>query len=59
MSIEYRINYSNEALADLRGIYTYIAEELLVPEFAKDQIHRILSGVRALNTMPSHYDGLP
>ena len=55
MSIQYSVTYSNEALEDLREIYTYIAEELLVPEIAKDQIHRILRGVRALNTMPSRF----
>ena len=55
MSIQYSVTYSNEALEDLREIYTYIAEDLLVPEIAKDQIHRIQRGVRALNTMPSRF----
>ena len=34
MSIQYSVTYSNEALEDLREIYTYIAEELLVPLIA-------------------------
>lgn len=32
MTENYTVSYSEDALNDLREIYTYIADELLVPE---------------------------
>lgn len=37
----YKVGYSAESLDDLRKIYTYIANELLVPEIATNQVNRI------------------
>ena len=41
MTENYRINYSAEALGDLRDIYNYIVNELLAPENAAAQVKRI------------------
>ena len=41
MTESYNVGYSVDALADLREIYSYIANELLVPETAAAQLGRI------------------
>ena len=41
MMDSYNVGYSVDALGDLREIYSYIANELLVPETAKAQLRRI------------------
>lgn len=38
MTENYTVSYSGDALNDLREIYTYIANELLVPETAAAQV---------------------
>ena len=43
------------ALDDLREIYVYIANELLVPETAAAQVGRIRKEVRSLDFMPARY----
>jgi len=48
----YQINYTDEALQDLRDIYEYLSEELKVPETAATQVKRIRNNVRSLNTFP-------
>ena len=40
--MSYRIEYTNEARQDLRDIYVYIAEKLMVPEIAEGQVNRIM-----------------
>ena len=40
---------------DLRKIYSYIANELLVPETAAAQLGRIRKEVRSLDFMPARY----
>lgn len=40
---------------DLREIYSYIANELLVPETASTQLSRIRKEVRSLDFMPARY----
>ncbi|MDD6615749.1 MAG: type II toxin-antitoxin system RelE/ParE family toxin [Lachnospiraceae bacterium] len=49
------VSYSGEALDDLRDIYTYIANELLVPETAAAQVGRIRKKIRSLDFMPARY----
>ena len=39
----------------MRGIYFYIANELLVPETAAGQVGRIRKEVRSLDFMPARY----
>ncbi len=41
MTDSYKVGYSVDALDDLREIYSYIANELLVPETASAQLSRI------------------
>lgn len=51
----YKVGYSAESLDDLRKIYTYIANELLVPEIATNQVNRIRKEIRLLDTIPFRY----
>ena len=55
MTDRYAVNYSEEALDDLRAIYAYIANALLVPATAAAQVERIRKEVRSLNFMPARY----
>ena len=55
MNESFHISYSPEAVEDLRGIYVYIAFELLVPETAERQVNRIREKVRSLDFMPERY----
>ena len=49
MTDSYNVGYSVDALGDLREIYSYIANELLVPETATAQLGRIRKEVRSLD----------
>ena len=51
----YTVRYSENALDDLREIYAYIANELLAPETAAEQLARIRKAVRSLDFMPARY----
>ena len=51
----YNVSYSVDALGDLREIYSYIANELLVPETAAAQLGGIRKEVRSLDFMPARY----
>ena len=51
----YKVYYSVDVLGDLREIYSYIANELLVPETAKAQLRRIRKEVRSLDFVPARY----
>ncbi len=55
MTENYTVGYSEEALNDLREIYAYIANELLVPETAAMQVGRIRKEVRSLGFMPTRH----
>ena len=55
MTDSYNVSYSVDALDDLREIYSYIANELLVPETASTQLSRIRKEVRSLDFMPARY----
>ena len=55
MMENYAVSYSAEALDDLRGIYTYIAKELLSPETAASQIWRLRKEISSLHFMPARY----
>ncbi len=50
--MKYIIQYTDEAKEDLRGIYKYISEELLMPDMAKLQFKRIIKPVRSLEQFP-------
>ena len=55
MTENYKVGYSEDALDDLREIYAYIANELLVPETTAAQVGRIRKEVRSLDFMPARY----
>ena len=55
MTDSYNVAYSVDALGDLREIYSYFANELLVPETAVAQLGRIRKEVRSLDFMPARY----
>lgn len=51
----FRVEYSQEAVDDLREIYAYIAFELMVPDTARNQVKRIREKIRSLDFMPEKY----
>lgn len=53
--MSYEVVYSAKARQDLRDVYKYIAEELLVPETAKVQTDRIMKVIRSLEEMPMRH----
>ena len=55
MTDSYKVGYSVDALDDLREIYSYIANELLVPETTSAQLGCIRKEVRSLDFMPARY----
>ena len=55
MTDSYNVGYSVDALGDLREIYSYIANELLVSETAAAQLGRKRKKVRSLDFMPARY----
>lgn len=61
MTDSYKVGYSVDAFGDLREIYSYIANELLVPEAAAAQLGRIRKEVddeeRAVTVARIFYGG--
>lgn len=53
--MSYEVNISSEAQEDLRGIYAYIAFNLLSPLNAKGQIIRLNEAIRSLDEFPLRY----
>ncbi len=53
--MSWSVKYSDRARQDLRGIYEYIAYELLAPETAAGQAARIMKEIRSLEEMPMRY----
>lgn len=51
----YNILFSEEALNDLEGIYSYIAFSLEAPGVAEMQVNRIRAEIRTLCSMPERY----
>jgi len=51
----YEVEVSNQADADLRGIYEYIAFELLSPENAYGQLERLERSISNLDYMPKRF----
>lgn len=47
--------YTAGARRDLRGIYEYIAYDLLAPETAVGQIRRIIKEIRTLDELPMRF----
>lgn len=55
MTGSYRVGYSTDALDDLREIYVYIANEILVSETAAAQVGRSRKEVHSLDFIPARY----
>lgn len=53
--MKYKIVFTEQADADLRSIYEYIAFNLLEPGIAKSQLESIEKGIQSLNEMPSRF----
>ena len=53
--MKWKIQYSAQALEDLKVIFEYIAFELLVPDTARGQVKRIMDSVDKLDEMPMMY----
>ncbi|WP_088228697.1 type II toxin-antitoxin system RelE/ParE family toxin [Desulfosporosinus sp. FKB] len=50
--MQYRIQITNRALADMEAIYNYIAEQLQASEVAMGQYNRIADAIETLVTFP-------
>ena len=55
MSRKYKINYSPDALDDLKDIYSYIAFNLLEKDTGRKLIAKIRKEIKTLNSMPERY----
>lgn len=53
--MSWNIVYTAEARRDLKGIYEYIAYDLLAPETAAGQTQRIMKEISALDEMPMRF----
>lgn len=53
--MKYKIVLTKQADTDLRGIYEYIAFNLLEPELAARQLGRIEKGILSLDEMPERF----
>lgn len=51
----YEVTITEQAESDLRGIYEYIAFELLSPENAEGQLDRLEEHILGLETFPEKY----
>lgn len=51
----YRVEYSQEALVDIKSIYTYISQILHAPLTAIRQVNRIRKEIRDLEAFPTRY----
>ena len=53
--MKWKIQYSAQALEDIKAIFEYIAFELLVPDTARGQVKRIMDSVGKLDETPMMY----
>lgn len=53
--MKFEIVYTAGAKRDLRNIYEYIAQKLLVPETAAGQVQRIMKEIRSLDELPMRF----
>ena len=56
--MKYKIELTKQADVDLRGIYEYIALNLLELETAARLLERIEKGILSLDEMPEHFEFL-
>ena len=53
--VKYRVDITDEALADMESIYEYIAFKLLAPENAMGQYNRIADAILTLDSYPERF----
>ena len=53
--VKYRVDITDEALADMESIYEYIAFKLLAPENAMGQYNRIADAILTLESYPERF----
>ena len=53
--MKYKVNYTASAKRDIRGIYEYVAYQLIAPDTAADLVRRIQSEVLKLDENPERY----
>lgn len=53
--MKYEIEITAKAKSDIRGIYDYIATELLSPETAANQLDRLEKSILGLDFMPLRF----
>lgn len=53
--MNYKVEISVQAKADLRNTYKYIAFDLLAPQNAARQLDRLEEGIKSLEFMPLRY----
>ncbi len=51
----WKVNYTAQALEDLKGIYEYISLVLLSPDSASKMVEKIKKAIRSLDYMPEKY----
>lgn len=49
---KWNVIITTQAQLEIRGIQSYIANVLLVPETASKQVRRIIDGIKSLDEMP-------
>jgi len=53
--VKYRVDITDEALADMESLYEYIKFKLLVPENAMEQYNRIADAILTLDSYPERF----
>lgn len=53
--VKYRVDITDEALADMESLYEYIKFKLLVPENAMEQYNRIADAILTLESYPERF----
>ncbi len=53
--VKYRVDITDEALADMESLYEYIKFKLLAPENAIGQYNRIADAILALESYPERF----
>ena len=53
--MKYKVSYTESAKRDIREIYEYIANHLLEPNTAAEQVSRIQEGIFKLEENPERY----
>ncbi len=53
--MSWKVSYTAQARQDLRSIYSYIANVLLAPDTAAQQVRRIMREIGSLDEMPMRF----